>query len=145
MWPKNNKLISWGLCLLLVLLLASVRLLEMQLFYDPFVTYFKNDYQTQPYPSFDSIGLLFSYAFRFGLNSLLSLMLLFVLFADKGLIKLAACIYGLFFIVLMLSFLALFWVVDQPATFLVFYLRRFIIQPLLVLLFIPAFYYQKHQ
>jgi exosortase F-associated protein len=39
----------------------------------------------------------------------------------------------------------LFYLDEHPATFVVFYVRRFIIQPLFIILFIPAFYYQKRQ
>lgn len=145
MWPKKNKRIAIGLGVLLVLLLAAVRAFETSIFYDPFISYYKNDYQTLTYPEFNSVQLLASYSFRFALNTLLSLMLLYVLFADKTMLKVAGALYGLFFAGLILLFFALFYFYQQPSAFVVFYVRRFLIQPLFIILFIPAFYYQKRQ
>ncbi len=145
MWPKKNKRIAIGLGVLLVLLLAAVRAFETSIFYDPFISYYKNDYQTLAYPEFNSVQLLASYSFRFALNTLLSLMLLYVLFADKTMLKVAGALYGLFFAGLILLFFALFYFYQQPSAFVVFYVRRFLIQPLFIILFIPAFYYQKRQ
>ncbi|MCX6184293.1 MAG: exosortase F system-associated protein [Flavobacterium sp.] len=145
MWPKNNKALAIFLAVLLVILLAAVRAFEQQLFYDPFIAFFKSNYQTQAYPEFATWQLFVSYAFRFSLNTLLSLLLLYVLFADKSVIKVATLFYVFFFLVLIGIFFALFYFVEHPATFVVFYVRRFLIQPLFIILFIPAFYYQKRQ
>lgn len=145
MWPKNNKALAIFLAVLLVILLAAVRAFEQQLFYDPFLAFFKSNYQTQAYPDFDGLLLFVSYSFRFALNSGLSLLLLYVLFADRSVVKVASLLFGLFFIVLMLLFFGLFYSLNHPSTFMVFYVRRFLIQPLFIILFIPAFYYQKRQ
>jgi len=145
MWPKNNKVLAIALAILLVLGLAAVRAFEHRLFYDPFIAFFKRDYQTQAYPNFAGWQLFASYAFRFALNSLFSLLLLYVLFADTNIVKVAALLYVFFFVVLILLFFALFYFAAHPPTFLVFYVRRFLIQPLFIILFIPAFYYQKRQ
>ncbi len=145
MWPKNNKVIAIFLAILIVILLAAVRAFEQQLFYDPFIAFFKSNYQTQAYPDFERLHLFFSYSFRFALNSGLSLLLLYVLFADRSIVKVASVLFGLFYVVLLLLFFGLFYSLDHPSTFLVFYVRRFLIQPLFIILFIPAFYYQKRQ
>ena len=145
MWPKNNKVLAIALAILLVLGLAAVRAFEHQLFYDPFIAFFKSNYQTQDYPDFSDWQLFVSYAFRYAANTLFSLLLLYVLFADRSIIKVASLFFGLFFILLMLLFFGLFYSSDHPSTFLVFYVRRFLIQPLFIILFIPAFYYQKRQ
>ncbi len=145
MWPKNNKALAIFLAVLLVILLAAVRAFEQQLFYDPFIAFFKSNYQTQAYPEFDGLHLFVSYSFRFALNSSLSLLLLYVLFADRSIIKVASFLFGLFYVVLILLLFSLFYSMDHPSTFLVFYVRRFLIQPLFIILFIPAFYYQKRQ
>ena len=145
MWPKNYKVIAIFLAILIVILLAAVRAFERQLFYDPFIAFFKSNYQTQAYPDFDGLLLFVSYSFRFALNSGLSLLLLYVLFADRSIVKVASVLFGLFYVVLLLLFFGLFYSLDHPSTFLVFYVRRFLIQPLFIILFIPAFYYQKRQ
>lgn len=112
MWPKNNKALAIFLAVLLVILLAAVRAFEQQLFYDPFIAFFKSNYQTQAYPEFATWQLFVSYAFRFSLNTLLSLLLLYVLFADKSVIKVATLFYVFFFLVLIGIFFALFYFVN---------------------------------
>ncbi|MBU3681923.1 MAG: exosortase F system-associated protein [Flavobacterium sp.] len=145
MWPKNNKVFAIALAVLLVLGLAAVRAFEHRLFYDPFISFFKRDYQNQDYPDFSAWQLIISYSLRYLANTALSLLLLYVLFADNTIIKVAAILYVIFLIVLLSVFFTLFYLDEHPATFVVFYVRRFLIQPLFIILFIPAFYYQKRQ
>jgi len=126
---------------LIVLSLTLVRMFELQLFYDPFINYFQNDFKNLPYPQVDKLKLFYSLFFRFILNSALSLTLIYVLFQNRDIFKFSAILYALFLLVLLTSF---FIVLDffPKASWLLFYVRRFIIQPILVLLFIPGFYYQ---
>ncbi|MBZ4036252.1 exosortase F system-associated protein [Flavobacterium sp. 17A] len=125
----------------IVLCFALVRLFEYTLFYDPFLNYFKNDFNNSPYPIVETGKLFFGLFFRYFLNSALSLILIYILFQNRDMLKFSAILYVLFLIVL----LGMFFVVLEffpNAGWLLFYVRRFIIQPLLVLLFIPGFYYQ---
>lgn len=126
---------------LIVLGFALVRMFEMQLFYDPFVNYFHNDFKNLPYPQVDKLKLFCGLFFRYALNSGLSLILICVLFQNRDILKFSIIMYSLFLIVLLTAF---FIVLDffPNASWLLFYVRRFIIQPILVLLFIPGFYYQ---
>src|SRR5690606_20931714 len=93
-------------------------------------------------PHYDSVLLHLNLLFRFVLNSFLSLLLIFIIFKNFEQLKLASLLYVGFAIVL----LSAFWVVvtyfpDSKMT--LFYLRRFLIQPLFLLLFILAFYFQQ--
>lgn len=137
----QNKVKTF-LGLLLVLLLALIREFETQLFYDPFLPFFKNDFTNMPLPSYDPFQLFFGLLFRFGLNSLLSLALLYVFFEDKAMVKFSGVLFVAFFVLLIV---ALFWLLSfqNPNYLLLFYVRRFLIQPIFILLFIPGFYYQK--
>lgn len=135
-----NKVIAIAV---LVSALVGIRALENQLFYDPFALYFENDYLSLPFPKFDALTLFLSMGFRFALNSLLSLAIIYCLFKDWALTKFVTVLYGFFFILLTLSFFALVLFTDQYNNFILFYVRRFLIQPILLLLFIPAIFYQK--
>lgn len=104
MWPKNNKVLAIALAILLVLGLAAVRAFEHRLFYDPFIAFFKSNYQTQAYPDFSVWPLFVSYTFRYFINTALSLLLLYVIFADNTIIKVAAFLYVIFFILLLNGF-----------------------------------------
>jgi exosortase F-associated protein len=137
---NRNKIIAVGI---LFVLLVAIRAFEDYLFYDPFSLYFKNDYLSLPFPVFNSLSLLISMGVRYGLNSIISLLIIYCLIKDWELTKFAAVIYVFFFVLLITAFFVLVLFTDQYNNFVVFYVRRFLIQPLLLLLFIPAIFYQK--
>jgi exosortase F-associated protein len=130
-----------AIALFIVLLLALVRAYEDQLFYDPFLSYFKSDFTIRGLPQYESIKLYFNLLLRFIVNTLLSLALIYTLFKSIEMIKVAALLYGLFFLIFIGIFVVLLtYFPDNKIS--IFYVRRFLIQPLLLLLFIPAFYFQ---
>jgi exosortase F-associated protein len=126
-----------------VLSLAVVRAYEDLLFYDPFLNYFRSDFNSLPLPSYDSFLLLMGLMFRYGLNLVLSLGLLYALFRDITMIKFASVLYVFFFLILVSLFYAIIYFYGAHNNLVLFYVRRFLIQPIFVILFIPAFYYQK--
>ena len=138
----NNRLKIF-LILICILLFAAIRAYEEALFYDPFLEYFKGDYLNLPFPKYDSWKLFVSMTSRYLLNTIVSLAIIYVLFKDAELSKFAAILYLIFFIFLIAAFFALLHFSDESNNFILFYFRRFLIQPLFVLLFLPAFYYQK--
>ena len=138
---KNKSKIF--LLILLVLLLAGIRAFENQLFYDPFLAYFERDYKTLPLPKFDSIRLFFGLLFRYTLNTIVSLGIVYVLFKEIELVKFASILYAMFFVILIIAFYCVIYFYANQNNLILFYVRRFLIQPILVLLFIPGFYYQK--
>lgn len=126
---------------LLLILIVLVRVFQNQLFYDPLLAFFKAEGQEQ-LPSYDITKLLGGLAFRYFLNSILSLGIIYLVFRDKAILKLCSILYIAFFVVL----LAVFYIVisaNDVNLLLLFYVRRFLIQPLFLILFLPAFYYQK--
>jgi exosortase F-associated protein len=140
----SNKL-KIVLIVLLVVLLAAVRGFEDTLFYDPFSLYFKGDYLNLAFPEYSAMHLFWSMGFRYWVNSAISLSIIYILFSDWELTKFAAVLYLIFFIFLIATFFLLLRFSDATNNFVLFYIRRFLIQPLLLLLFVPAFYFQKQQ
>jgi exosortase F-associated protein len=137
-----NKRDFFLICLL-ISLLAGVRAFESQLFYDPFLLYFEGDYLKMPLPEFNVFRLFLSLTFRFLLNSILSLGVLYIIFKDKQMIQFASFLYFFFFVILIVGFFSVLHFHENQNNLLLFYVRRFLIQPLFLILFIPAFYYQK--
>lgn len=138
----DNK-VKLGLSTLLISVLVGIRAFENQLFYDPFLIYFKDEYSHLHFPIINNFQLFINLVLRYFLNAMVSIAILWVLFKDKDIIKFSAILFFLFGIVLISS---LFLVLDfygEESKMIVFYIRRFIIQPIFILLFIPAFYYQK--
>lgn len=135
----NKKRITY--VFLFVLGLVLIRFFEGRLFYDPFLTFFKTDFQNKSIPDYNFFKLFANLTLRFFLNSIFSLGLIYVLFQNKQILKLSIGLYLLFYVVLItLFFLEISFFNDF---LLLFYTRRFLIQPILLILFIPAFYYQK--
>jgi len=138
----NNKLkVAAGL--FLIVLLVAVRAFEDAIFYDPFLDYFKSNYHNLPLPKLNMIKLFFSLGFRYYLNSMISLGLLRLIFNDAKIMKFSIFLYSVLGIVLMVSFFFVLVKFGETNKMNLFYIRRFIIQPIFLILFIPAFYYQK--
>ncbi|HLO72437.1 MAG TPA: exosortase F system-associated protein [Flavobacterium sp.] len=131
------------LLFLAILGLVFVRAFENQLFYDPFLQFFKYDYQNKPLPSFNTVKLFLGLFFRYVLNTILSLGIIYLLFKQLQLVKFSALLFVVLFVILMLLFFGVLHFSKQPDYLVLFYLRRFLIQPLFLVLFIPAFYYQQ--
>lgn len=126
----------------LVLALASVRLFEKNWFYDPFILFFKGEYHYKDLPDFDFVKLGLHYLLRYSINSILSLTILYLWFKEIKLIKDFLIIYAIAFAVLFLGFSLLVFM-NEPNLSILFYVRRFLIQPLFLVLFVPALLYQK--
>lgn len=138
---QNKVKLAWSAIILLGFVL--VRTFEDVLFYDPFLDYFKRDYTSIPYPEADPLKLILNFFLRYSVNSGLSLTLLYVIFRKKDIVRFAAILYVALFVCFLLAFIIFWkgWAGEQKT--LLFYSRRFLIQPLLILLFLPAFYFQE--
>ena len=136
------KSVKYLVLLLLFVLLISIRFFENSLFYDPLIHYFKTDFLNQKLPKINTAKLIFSYLIRFSLNSILSLLILVLLFSKNRILAFSKHFFSFSFIFLISLFLINYYIFENN-TQLLFYIRRFIIQPLFLLLLIPAFYYQK--
>lgn len=131
-----------GIAILIVSCFGIIRAFENQLFYDPFLDYFERDFNNLPFPQVNTFQLFCGLFFRYFLNTILSLALIYVLFQEIEMLKFSAFLYVFFLVILFgMFFIVLEYFPD--GSWLLFYVRRFIIQPIFVLLFIPAFYYQQ--
>ena len=124
-------------------LLALIRLFENELFYDPYLQFFQNDYLYIDSPRREIFKLVIFTTLRYALNTIISLAVLYVVFKDKSIIKFSTLIYVVSFIVLIAIYL--YFVINprQEDYYLFFNMRRFLIQPIILLVLLPAFYYYK--
>lgn len=127
----------------LVSLLFLVRAFEEMMFYDPLIVYFQNDYLYKAVPSLDSWRLILNMLFRYILNSIISLAIIYLIFKKPSYLKFASFFFMLAFILLIIFFGALLRNQFESGYLLPFYIRRFIIHPIFLFLLLPAFYYQK--
>ena len=136
------KIIKYTFILILLVLIISIRFFENTLFYDPLIAYYKTDFLSHNLPELQYVKLFFSYLFRFGLNAVLAIVILVLLFTKQTVYQFTTRFYLLAFIVLIVLFFIVLHFFSEHVQFL-FYIRRFLIQPLFLLLLIPAFYYQE--
>ena len=129
--------------LALFLCLILVRAFSSQLFYDPFIVYFKHDYLHEPIPAFSGSKLLVDLFFRYSLNSLISLAIIYFAFQNTEYLVFSIKFYVLAFVVLIVTFFIILKGELAQGYLFAFYIRRFIIHPLFVLLLLPAFYYKQ--
>lgn len=139
------KNLNWLFFILGVAGLVGVRTVESGLFYDPFLLYFKNpDFRTS-FPNFNWLPLILNYLFRFGLNVVFSLVIIQSLFKNKKWTLQALVLMLLIFFITFLIYLFCIYTKFEVGYLFSFYMRRFVIQPLLLLLIVPLFYYRKAQ
>ncbi|WP_417370401.1 exosortase F system-associated membrane protein [Gelidibacter japonicus] len=124
-------------------LLILIRAFENELFYDPYLTFFKNDYLYIDNPRREIFKLTLFTSLRYFLNSVISLGIIYIFFNDRSVVKFSVLIYVFSFFILLAFFL--YFVINprQEDYYIFFNIRRFLIQPLLLLLLLPAFYYHQ--
>ncbi|CAM3979864.1 exosortase F system-associated membrane protein [Flavobacterium weaverense] len=140
----NNKFRILQL-LALVFLLVLVRAFENELFYDPLLNFFKKDFTNLDLPQFDFALLMVNVLFRYALNTVFSLGVIYILFKDISMIKFALFLYAFFFVIFAIGFFYIVYFSAENHNWILFYIRRFLIQPIFLLVFIAGFYYQKQR
>ena len=137
------KLTRYIFVVVLFLILVAIRGFEDMLFYDPYLVFFENDYLYLDSPRREIAKLVLNTTLRFTLNSFISLGILYFIFKDKSIIKFSCLIYLVAFIFLLIPFLYFVINPKQEDYYLFFNIRRFLIQPIILILLLPAFYYYK--
>ncbi|WP_299099265.1 exosortase F system-associated protein [uncultured Winogradskyella sp.] len=138
-----QKVVTYISVGLLFLFLILIRTFEDVLFYDPYLTFFENDYLYMDSPRREVAKLVLFTSIRFVLNTLISLGVLYVIFKDMSIIKFSTLIYAIAYILLLIPFLYFVINPKQEDYYLFFNVRRFLIQPIGLILLLPAFYYYR--
>lgn len=138
-----NRAVKITGLLVLIGLLILIRAFENELFYDPYLNFFKNDYLYLDHPPRDVLKLTWFTSLRYILNSSISIGIIFLIFYDRDIVQFSVLVYAVSFVILLLVFLYFVINPKQADYYILFNIRRFLIQPLLLLLLLPAFYYNK--
>ena len=128
---------------LLIFALILVRAFESKLFYDPFLEFFHGEIQNKPLPKYTSLKLFWGLFSRYSINSIITVLIIYLLFKEASIVKLTSFLLGVIFVVLIVALFLILNLSSHPDYLVVFYIRRFLIQPLFLILFVPAFYYQR--
>ena len=140
-----NKLSRIALIIVFFLLLVSIRAIAIEYFYDPLIQYFKYDYNYMPVPEMDFGKYYFFLFLRYSLNTIVSLAIIYLVFLNFKTVVFAIKLYIVAFVILGAILFVLLKFDILESYLLTFYVRRFLIHPLLLLILLPAFYYQKLQ
>ena len=126
-----------------VLLLVAVRFYEKFFFDDGLIIFFQHDYLNNDFPDISFIKTILIDGVRYWLNAILSITILYLYFKQAGLLKFLIFVYATTFIAGVLLMYVALQNYQTGHYLLLFYTRRFIIQPLLLFLLFPALWYQK--
>jgi len=128
---------------ILIIALALVRFFEQELFSDPLLSFFKTQFSHKDAPEFETIQLIKTTSWRYLLNSVLSILIIWLAFPAKKTLVFTLVFFGFSYVVLILLFWYFISDISAEHHLIIFYIRRFLIQPIFVLILLPAFYYQK--
>lgn len=137
------KNLNWLLVILGILGLIGVRMVEDQWFYDPFINYFHEANRNVEFPVVVWPKLIVSHLFRFLLNLIFSAIVVQFIFLNKQWTLQAIILMVLVFAITFPIYLYCIYTHFDVGMLFSFYIRRFVIQPLILLLIIPMFYYRK--
>ncbi|MFO7744534.1 MAG: exosortase F system-associated protein [Psychroflexus sp.] len=138
-----NKFFRLAIISLFVFGLVLVRYFEHELFSDPLLNFFSSEFSYSEAPELNILQVLSTTSWRFLINTILSLAIIWVTFPSSKIILFSIVFYAFAYTVLILLFW--FFISDMKTEnyLIIFYIRRFLIQPIFVIILLPAFYYQK--
>ena len=138
------KILNWFFVFAGIAGLIAVRAVEDQLFYDPFLNYFHEANQKAVFPDFVWGKIIVDHIFRFLLNLTFSAVIIHFIFQNKRWTLQGVTLIFIFFAITFPIYLYCISTEFKIGYQFSFYIRRFVIQPLILLLIIPMFYYRKH-
>ncbi|WP_167343058.1 exosortase F system-associated membrane protein [Nonlabens sp. SY33080] len=139
------QLYRYLLIILLIGLLISVRVFEDLLFIDELKQFYLSDFQNMSLPSINIVTTGFYTTLRYAINSLISLSIIGLLYKKLDYIKAALWVYVFAYIILMTSFITLLHISPDSSKMIIFYIRRFLIHPLLLFVLTAGFYFLSNK
>jgi len=130
------------IAVVLVSLLVAIRLFEKSYFNDGLSRFFQHDYLTEPLPKVSFFNIICIDSIRFWFNTTISILILRLYFNQSGLIKFLLLIFTVTYLIAIITLYVSVHNYQAGDYLILFYSRRFLIQPLLLLLLFPALWYQ---
>lgn len=137
------RILNWILAIVGICGLIGIRMVESKIFYDPFLEYFHQANKQISVPEFVWSKLILNHLFRFLLNIIFSAIVLQAFFNNKKWTIQGVLLMILVFVITFLIYLYCLHTKLDIGYLFTFYMRRFVIQPIILLLIIPLFYYRK--
>src|SRR5690606_331688 len=101
--------------------------------------YFRGKTGRLHYPEYDFAKLIGNVFFRYSLNTVLSLFIIGLVFREMRYVRFSAYVYLIFLLLLLPLYGYLVIHYFEMGDNIGFYIRRLLIQPMLLLLLLPAF------
>tara|TARA_Y100000782_G_C10183174_1_gene265000 strand:- start:3428 stop:3871 length:444 start_codon:yes stop_codon:yes gene_type:complete len=137
------KLLKYSLIGACLIGLVGVRVIESSLFYDPLIEFYKGDFHHNPFPEINQLLYGVNLIFRYLINSVLLTAIIHFSFQNKSFTKFSSYFFLVLMFILLITFFIMINLDVESNLMKIFYVRRFIIQPLAGIILIPALYYQK--
>tara|TARA_R110001583_G_scaffold41751_5_gene132661 strand:+ start:8685 stop:9122 length:438 start_codon:yes stop_codon:yes gene_type:complete len=138
-----SKATKIGCIILLFLMLIAVRAFVQPYLYDPLIEFFKSDYLYSAIPEINLGQLFLNIFYRYTLNTIISLTIIYLVYNNLKVFWFSVKLYAIAFILLCITLFVLLKFNNNEGYRLIFYVRRFLIHPIFLLILLPAFYYQK--
>lgn len=138
-----QRVFSVIMIVVLLLGIIGVRYFEVALFQDELNDYFHSDFQNIPIPQLSIIESVASTSLRFLMNTVLSLWILWFLYKRETYVKASLWVYLFAYIILISSFVVFIQLDAQWVKMALFYVRRFLIHPLLLFILVAGCYFLK--
>lgn len=122
--------------------LIAIRFVAGKWFYDPLISFFHDpEYLQHSLPEINVFSFSFFLFLRFLLNTFFGVLLVYFAFKQKALVQLTLIISGGLFAILFPQVIGLsVWASPDEYAWL-FYTRRMLIHPVLILILLPAYLY----
>lgn len=127
----------------LLFLLIGVRAFLEPCFYDPLIEYFKENSLIKPLPELNFPIYFANIFYRYFINSSISIFIIYLIFNEKKTLNFVLKFYIISFIILVGLLFSALNIESLNNNLLIFYVRRFLIQPLFLFILLPAIYYQN--
>lgn len=138
----TSKVFKLVLIFMLLGMLVGVRIIE-HWFYDPLRLYFEQDYLHVDLPEMNTFKFYLNIILRYGINTLISLGVIWIAYQNKSYLLFSVQFYTIALLILIFVLAILLNTQFQNQNLGIFYVRRFLIQPLFLFLLLPAFHYQN--
>ena len=122
--------------------LAAVYMLQRKIFFDPFADMIYDPYGNY-YPEFSKTKYILSKLFRFVLNDGFAIAFIYGVFGPGKYVKFAALIFLIGLFILLPAYLIMIIFFYPETHSFLNHLHRLVLNPVLMMLLIPAFYAQK--
>ncbi|MFA9289626.1 MAG: exosortase F system-associated protein [Solirubrobacteraceae bacterium] len=133
--------------LISIFLLICIRNYQEDLFFDPYLKFFEDKELFKEKGGLNEFGfeIMVGVGYRYLLNSVLTLVIIYFVFNNIKLVYQSLFIMLMLFVIIFPIYYFFVEIDFREYSLIGFYVRRILIQPILLILLIPSFYYLEQK